>query len=155
MDPDVASEEFEVFVKKAEPRLRRSLCAAYGAELGREATAEALAYGWEHWDRVQAMTNSIGYLFRVGQSRVRRLRRRLRAVEPTGADRAPEVEPKLTAALAQLTQRQRSVAVLVCGFGWSHVEVGEVLAISPSSVASHLERALARLRLSLGAEADV
>lgn len=155
MDRSGADDEFEVFVIEAEPRLRRSLCATYGAELGREATAEALAYAWEHWRRLQQMTNPIGYLFRVGQSRVRRLRRRLRSVEPIRTGRIPDVEPRLISALDQLTERQRTVAVLVCGFGWSHVEVGEVLEIAPSSVASHLERALARLRSTLGVETDV
>jgi len=40
--------EFEGFVRESEPRLRRALVAAYGFEEGRDATAEALAYGWEH-----------------------------------------------------------------------------------------------------------
>jgi hypothetical protein len=38
-----AHEAFEVFVREAEPRLRRALVAAYGFEEGRDAAAEALA----------------------------------------------------------------------------------------------------------------
>ncbi len=43
--------EFEGFVRGSEPRLRRALVAAYGFEDGRDATAEALPYAWEHWER--------------------------------------------------------------------------------------------------------
>ena len=67
--------EFEAFVRSAEPRLRRALVAAYGFEDGRDAAAEALAYAWEHWERVRDMPNAAGYLFRVAQSR--RWRRRV------------------------------------------------------------------------------
>ena len=66
--------EFEAFVRDAEPRLRRAPVAAYGFEEGRDATAEALAYAWEHWGRVRAMPNAAGYLFRVAQSGRRRRR---------------------------------------------------------------------------------
>ena len=52
---ETASELFVGFVSEAEPSLRRALSAAFGSEVGRETTAEALAYGWEHWDRVGAL----------------------------------------------------------------------------------------------------
>jgi len=50
----------------------RAFVAAYGGERGREATAESLAFAWEHWDRISRMDNAPGYLFRVGQSRTDR-----------------------------------------------------------------------------------
>jgi hypothetical protein len=62
---------FEAFVLRVEPGLRRALFAALGLDKGREATAEALAWAWEHWGRVKSMDNPTGYLFRVGQSRSR------------------------------------------------------------------------------------
>ena len=58
--------EFAAFVLAHERTLRQSLSAALGLEPAREATAEALAYGWEHWDRVGAMDNPAGYSYRVG-----------------------------------------------------------------------------------------
>src|SRR3954468_22944054 len=64
---------FGDFVTLVEQRLRRALVAAYGAEVGREATADALAWAWQHWDRVQGMANPAGYLWRVGQTSARRL----------------------------------------------------------------------------------
>ena len=61
-------EGFAAFFAVAEPRLRRALVAAYGADRGGDATSEALVYGWQHWDRVREMANPVGYLYRVGQS---------------------------------------------------------------------------------------
>ena len=72
-----AEEAFTEFVRLNEPKLRVALMAAYGPERGREATAEALAYAWEHWERVHGMVKPVGYLYRVGQSKSRpRLRPR-------------------------------------------------------------------------------
>jgi hypothetical protein len=46
-----ATDAFE-FARIAEPRLRLALGAAYGFDLAQEATADALAFAWEHRDRV-------------------------------------------------------------------------------------------------------
>src|SRR4051794_12853309 len=70
------SDGFCEFVGAVEPRLRRALVAAYGSDAGREAAADALAWAWQHWDRVRAMDNPGGYLWRVGQTAVRRTTRR-------------------------------------------------------------------------------
>ena len=67
--------EFTVFVKQTEPRLSYALTAAYGVEVGRESTADALVYAWENWPKVRCMENPSGYLYRVGQSSARRYRR--------------------------------------------------------------------------------
>jgi DNA-directed RNA polymerase specialized sigma24 family protein len=147
--------EFEAFVRDAERRLSFAFAAAYGPELGREATAEAVGYAWEHWERVGAMSNPVGYLFRVGQSRVRRYRRRRPPVAPELPDgREPWVEPGLPAALASLSQRQRVAVVLVEAFGWTQPEVAELTGVSRSSVQKHLGRGLARLRSELGVVSD-
>jgi hypothetical protein len=42
-------DEFEAFVERVEARLRIALVAVFGQDGGRDAAAEALAYGWEHW----------------------------------------------------------------------------------------------------------
>ena len=49
---------------RLEPRLRRALVALCGVEAARDATAEALAYAWQHWDRIAAMRNPAGYVYR-------------------------------------------------------------------------------------------
>jgi RNA polymerase sigma-70 factor (ECF subfamily) len=155
------TETFEGFVAAAEPRLRHALVAAVGRDLGREAAAEALAYGWEHWDAVQAMENPVGYLYRVGRSRVRVRRRRI-SFDPVpmheapvpGPARIPDVEPGLPDALARLSERQRVCVFLVHGMDWTRREVAELLAISVTSVGSHLDRGLDKLRDRLGVTTD-
>ena len=107
-------EAFTEFVETHEFGLRMALTAALGSDVGREAAAEALAYGWEHWDRVSAMGNPAGYLYRVGRSWGGRRHRRGRVVLP-GAEVAGElwVEPGLPGALAGLPERQRVVVWLL------------------------------------------
>src|SRR6476660_7757349 len=59
--PSVSSPDgFEAFVATHERRLRQALTASFGIDRGREAAADALAYAWEHWDRVAAMANPAG-----------------------------------------------------------------------------------------------
>ena len=58
---------FRAFVLEVEPRLHAAFVAVYGYERGREATAEALAYAWEHWSELRGMPNPAGHLYRVGQ----------------------------------------------------------------------------------------
>ena len=147
-----SEDEFRVFMADAEQRLCRALVARYGPERGREAAAEALAYGFEHWDRVGTMTSPIGYLYRVGQSRTRP--RKLRRLVERHSVADVWCEPGLPAALAALPERQRVVAVLVHGFGWSLSEVGELLGVRKTSVQNHLERAMVRLRADLEVSVD-
>lgn len=142
--------EFREFVLATEPRLRRALIAAYGVERGRDATAEALGYAWEHWQKVRGMDNAAGYLYRVGQSRTRARRHRPVFARPEAHER--EFEPMLPRAVASLSEQQRVAVVLVHGFGWSLREVAELTGISRSAIQTHLERGLARLRHALGAD---
>ena len=147
--PETKSQTFAEFHNEAEPQLRRALIARYGGEVGREAAAEALAYGWEHWERVRGMKNPLGYLYRVGQSRSRRLWPRRGVFEVAAAATLPWVEPGLPRALSRLSARQRQVVVLVHGFEYTHQEVSDLLGISRSTIQNHVERGLARLRSEL------
>jgi RNA polymerase sigma-70 factor (ECF subfamily) len=150
--PDDRKEAFSLFARDAEPRLRIALAAAVGQDLGSEATAEALAYAWEHWEKIKAMENPVGYLYRVGRSSVRPPRR-LR-LPPVPVTHTPEVEPALPAALAKLSGRQRLVVVLVHGFDWKHEEVAALLGIQTPTVATHLRRGLVKLRKHLRVSSD-
>jgi RNA polymerase sigma factor (sigma-70 family) len=142
------SGDFERFFSQAEPRLRRALVAAYGVERGREATADALAFAWEHWDRLSEVQNPTGYLYRVAQSRARQRRHRNTFEIPE--DRGYDYEPKLMAALQSLSERQRLSVVLVHGMGWTLREVAELTGTKPTTVQNHLNRGLRHLRLALG-----
>jgi DNA-directed RNA polymerase specialized sigma24 family protein len=141
---------FERFVEEAGPRLGRALAALYGFEDGRDATAEALAYAWENWQRLQHIANLPGYLFRVGQTRGRRRRQPLPKLFDIGVGGDYSFEPGLPKALATLTQRQRLAVVLVHGYGYTLREVAELTGIRPTTVQNHLSRGLARLRGLMG-----
>lgn len=147
-DVACAAEAFERFFREVEPKLRRALVAAYGPELGREAAAEALAYGWEHWERLSRMANPAGYLFRVGQTRGTRSKR-----QPVLHDRSSwpdyQFEPGLPAALGRLSERQRLAVVLVHGYGYTLQEVADLTGLHKGSVQTHAARGLARLRAAL------
>jgi DNA-directed RNA polymerase specialized sigma24 family protein len=143
--PDTS--DFESFFDAVEPQLRRAHFAAFGLERGPEATAEAFAWAWETWPRARDLYSPVGYLFRVGQSRTRS--RRFRPVFAPATFDDPLVEPGLGAALAQLSESQRTAVVLVHGFGWTLRQVAELRGVKVTSVQTHLERGLRRLRAAL------
>ncbi|CAN5737327.1 hypothetical protein BH23ACT4_BH23ACT4_11450 [soil metagenome] len=124
--PAEVEREFASFVEETEPRLLRALVSSFGSEVGREATRDALAYAWENWSRVSEMDNPVGYLFRVGQSRSRSYRRERVWFPEVPSRELPDVDPRLPAALGQLSRMQRA------------------------AVRKHAERGLAKLRRSLG-----
>lgn len=148
-----ADRTFTRFVKEAEPRLSYALAAAYGPEVGNECTADALCWAWEHWERLQAMENPVGYLYRVGQSRSRRYRRP-RVVFPRTMGEEHDFEPGLPDALERLSRNQRVAVVLVCALDCSEREAAEIMGCSRSTVRTHLERGLEHVRERLGVTVD-
>lgn len=145
---------FTRFVKETEPRLSYALAAAYGPEIGADATSEALVYAWEHWRKVREMANPAGYLFRVGQSKSRRFLRPRVTFPARGARDPYRFEPALPKALESLTKNQRVAVVLVHALGCTEREAAELMGLSRSTVRTHVERALARLRAELEVEID-
>ena len=146
--PEVDS--FTRFVVANESRLRHALIATCGGEAGREIAQEVLAYGWEHWERLQDMENPVGYLYVMGRNLSRRRRRTRPVFVDVPFDRTPHVEPALPKALGALSTRQRTSVVLVHCFQWTLSEVAEVMGISKSAVQNHLERGMASLRQKIG-----
>jgi DNA-directed RNA polymerase specialized sigma24 family protein len=148
------TDAFTEFARVAEPRLRLALGAAFGFDLAQEATADAMAFAWEHWDRVMTSDNPIGFVFGVGRNKARRSLRRHRTpfLPPVSASEIPWVEPGLPAALGRLSVRQREVIMLLHCFEWTLSEVSELLGLSRGTVQIHERRGLARLRRDLGVE---
>lgn len=145
-------ESFASWFVEAEPRLRAALVSEFGADLGREATAVAVGYVWEHGDRVLSLEHPVGYAFRIGQRWARRHRSVLRRGIPVSdaVQRDPRFEPGLHRALESLPVRQRQVVVLCIGFGLTHAEAAALLGISRSAVQNHAERGLRRLQMEIG-----
>jgi DNA-directed RNA polymerase specialized sigma24 family protein len=142
--------DFQDFVLEVEPRLRRALTSRYGNEEGREVTAIALAWGYQHWDRLSAMENPAGYLYRLACNRTRRRRRRVLFEAAEHCE--PAVEPGLVAALERLSEHQRVAVVLTLGYDWTLAEVAELTGSSVSTVKTHRRRGLAKLRRALGVD---
>jgi DNA-directed RNA polymerase specialized sigma24 family protein len=158
---------FAGVVGRVEPGLRRALVAAYGVEVGTEATADALAWAWEHLERVDRMDNAGGYLWRVGQTSARRSARHARweapglgaswssgssGSDPWAAADHELFDPALPAALARLTPRQRTAVLLVHGYGYTLAEAAAAMGCGVSSLRNHLARGLSQLRTTLGVD---
>ena len=148
-----SSDTFTEFVRRLEPGLRRALTAGFGSDVGREAAAEALMFGWEHWERVEGMSNPAGYLFRVGENKARRLSGRFHWLSRDEVVfTEPWAEPGFGPAWDSLSDRQRIVVGLVHGFDWSMSEVANLLGITKGAVQTHEKRGMRRLRRHLGVE---
>jgi RNA polymerase sigma factor (sigma-70 family) len=148
---------FAAFFGVHEQRLREAFTALLGQVVGREATVEALSYGWEHWERVSQMDNPVGYLYVVGRERATRHARRrrdvltARATQPSN-DPVMWFEPALPALVEDLSDRERQVVMLLYGFEWSMSEIADVLEVSKSSVQTYADRGLSKLREGLGVQ---
>ena len=152
--PSRVGDEFKVFFDDVESKLSYALTAAYGVEVGAEAAAEAIAYAWEHWSRVSRMRNPAGYLYRVGQTAARRLRRRTPLFPELAQGELPMVEPGLPGALSKLSASQRTAVILLYVLDWSEREVADLLGVSRSTIRRHRDRGLSRLRRSLEVRVD-
>jgi DNA-directed RNA polymerase specialized sigma24 family protein len=146
-------DEFEAFVERVKPGLVQALVSTYGPVDGREAAVDALSWAWEHWDRLVDVDHPVRYLYRVGQSATRRFV--AKPAPPRLSEilesRFPDVEPGLLPALARLPEQQRTVVLLVHGYGWRQAEVARLLGLNPSTVRDYLNRAISRLRDELEA----
>ena len=145
------SGDFVTFLRACEPRLLHALVAHYGPVDGREATVDALSWAWENWPRLADVDNKLAYLYRVGQSATRRYASRPvpQMTYPPVEQVAPDVDPGLLPALAQLSEQQRTAVVLVHAFGWTQTEVAHLLDVNVSTVREHIARGLSRLRAQL------
>ena len=150
----VTPDEFEQRLAPALTHLRAVLIARHGVDVGVDVHAEVASFAWEHRDMVCDLENPAGYLFRASQSKARRYRRWGREIA-LPAERAvgrPEGDPRLNEAMAQLSKDERTVCVLVHGYGYRYEEAAELLGWSTASVRNRLSRAMTKLRHLLNEE---
>lgn len=113
---------------------------------------------WERWDRVSAMDNPAGYLFRTAMNVFRRRRRRaaLALRRATGlvhaedAFAAADARQVVARALGELSRRQRAALVLTELLGFSSEEAGAALGIKPVTVRVLASQGRAAMKQSLG-----
>jgi RNA polymerase sigma factor (sigma-70 family) len=107
-----------------------------------EIAQDAFLAVWERWERVSAMENSAGYLYRTAMNLFRKRRRRAalvvrRAVGLVHVDdafEAVDARQVVAKALAGLSRRQRAALVLTELLGFTSEEAGRALGVRPVTV---------------------
>jgi RNA polymerase sigma factor (sigma-70 family) len=153
---------FEEFFDEHCSHLLRALFLVTGnTQEAEELMQDTFIAVWERWDRVGAMDNPSGYLYRTAINRHRSAGRRVaRAARRIvgldgGADHfaASYERDALARAMAQLPPRQRETIVLAELLGYSAEEAGPILGIAPATVRVHTSKARSAIR-SLLEESD-
>jgi len=122
-----------------------------------EVTQDAFLAVWERWDRVRAMDNSAGYLYRTAMNVFRRRRRRaalavrraVGLVQAEDAFAAAVARQVVAKALAGLSRRQRAALVLTELLGFTSEEAGLTLGIRPVTVRVLASQGRAAMKRSL------
>jgi DNA-directed RNA polymerase specialized sigma24 family protein len=136
---------------------RRALISGYGPVLGAEAEDDMAVWAFANADRLAAVANRAGYLYRVGRTCARRLKRfgdryggdsSWRVITPDHSD-AVVVSIEVMDAMASLSRMQRSAVLLCDGYGFPLVEAAAVMSCSVSTLRNHRNRGLKRLRQSM------
>jgi len=147
--------DFEEFYATNRSRLYTALCLVTGnREEAEEITQDAFLRVFERWDRVAAMDDPDGYLFRVGmnlfRNRYQRARLALRrAFHPSRTvDELADVETRdeVVRLLQRLTPRERAAVVLTAIVDLSAEEAGRLVGIEASTVRALATRARAHMR---------
>ena len=152
---------FEDFFDAERPRLLRALYLLTGSrEEAEELLQDAFLAIWERWERVGAMQEPAGYLYRTALNMHRsRLRRTLRAarrvVTRTKDDPFAEIEEgdALARALADLSPRRREAVVLTGLLDLSSGEAGAVMGVADVTVRRLVQGGREDIRRALS-EAD-
>ncbi len=132
------------------PRIRQALFVYAGPAEVEDAIGETFAHLCADADRILAMANPRGYLYRVARDKARGDRRLRPALPPVAHALQPEVVPELVPALAALSPNQRTSVFLAAGLGWSWVEIAAFLGTSTSTVRNHYRRGIEKLRSEIG-----
>ena len=144
---------FEEFYREQRAPIGRALALTLrDTQLASEAVDEGMARAYQRWNRVQALDNPGGWVYRVGLNWSRSILRRTRRAAPvwvTAAGVATDhagLDPAIDRALAQLSVEHRAVVVCRLLIGYSEAQTSTALGLRPGTVKSRLARATARLQ---------
>jgi RNA polymerase sigma factor (sigma-70 family) len=142
-DACVQPPSFETFYETERDGLFGALVLITGSRAeAEELTQDAFLALWERWDRVAAMEEPTGYLYRTAMNGFRKRRRRAAVALRRAVGAAPEADAFAAAdarqivgrALAGLSRRQRAALVMTELLGFSSEEAGRALGIKPVTV---------------------
>jgi RNA polymerase sigma-70 factor (ECF subfamily) len=150
---------FEAFFQAEQRRLQRALYLMTG-DIGEaeELMQDAFVAVWERWDRVSAMDEPVGYLYRTAMNRFRSARRRaVRAAKRAvglgaagDAFAAVDERDAVARGLAALTPRQRQAVVLTELLGFDAAAAAELMSIEAVTVRVLASQGRAALKEALG-----
>jgi RNA polymerase sigma factor (sigma-70 family) len=152
---------FEAFFEAEHARLLRALFIVTGSrQEAEELMQDAFVSVWERWDRVSAMEDPTGYLYRTAMNRFRsRLRAAVRASRravvpqpPADPLEAVDDRDRVLRALAALTVRQRAALVLTEFLGFSSDDAATMLGVKPVTVRVLASQARAEIRRRAGGD---
>jgi RNA polymerase sigma factor (sigma-70 family) len=146
--------EFAEFYAAAWPDCLRVVMVSVGSRvLSEDLVAEGFTRAWAQWPKVRRLAEPRAWVIRVAlNAHVSLWRRRRREVALDSDDTVaraagdPVLDSSLVAALRRLPVRQRQVVALRLLLDLDTAATAEMLGMSPSTVASHLHRAIAALR---------
>ncbi len=151
--------QFEDFFHAEHARLFRALCMVTGSrDQADEIAQEAFLKVLERWDRVAAMEDPRGYLYRTAmnafrsgrRSAVRAMKRTITFSHPDDAFAAVEDRDIVIRALRELIPQQRAAVVLTALLGYSSEEAGRMLGMKAATVRTLTTRARAVMRQAVG-----
>jgi RNA polymerase sigma-70 factor (ECF subfamily) len=134
---------FEEFYENERERLFRALLlVTHDSAEAEDVMQEAFVRVWERWDRVGALDDPVGYVFKTAMNLHRSgLRRAVTAARrslrpPAEHDPFEKVidHDEAVRSLAALTPRQRAAVIVTELLGYSSEEAGTILGIRPGTV---------------------
>ena len=157
-----SSEAFALFFKNnSGPVFRALLAGTLNRAAAEDATAEAFARAFAHWNTVAVHPNPRAWVLRVAwnsyRSSWRQWERRRSAdpPDPTQPSPEPSVDPDLVAAIRGLPQAQREAIVLVALGELTPTQAARVLGKPAGTVRSLLFQARVALHQALGEATDL
>jgi RNA polymerase sigma factor (sigma-70 family) len=152
---------FEDFFRAEHARLLRALYLVTGnRQEAEEVMQDAFVAVWERWDRVGAMDDPTGYLYRTALNRhrsalrraARAARRVLGATEGGDAFARADERDAVARALGTLPRRQRAAIVLTELLGYGSEEAGAILGVKGVTVRTLASQGRAAMRTRLEAD---
>ena len=146
---------FESFFDREARTLFRRLYAVTGdAGEAEEIMQDAFLALWERWERVGAMDDPTGYLYRTAMNVFRKRSRRAALVIRKRLALAPDPVPfadideqqDVVAALRNLSPKQRAAVVLLDVLDYTSEDAGKALGVSAGTVRGVASRARETLR---------